>query len=262
VAVWDTRSLSGLVAANSSAGQVSCTSPVSKRYYFFRSRSRYLWAALTGILLPVLVACSVGGAVSSQNRTGDVPPAGRSSVQLYSASTLYYQSGPTDPVVEVRIILENTADRATDSTSIYWEPAFADRFLFLDSDPKPWRVRRDERGWAILDTAGVLPNQQGQYRLWFASGTYEVVEPRMIVVANSGEHVGEVVAKASHLSWTAPSARQWTFERGVIATFADLAVVLPLSSRWVLAYAIGLGIALLGMMSAGSVLAFTRTARQ
>src|SRR6266542_4488185 len=65
-------------------------------------------------------------------------------VRLRSASIEYYQAGPVDPVVEVRVILDSTAKRHTDSTTILWDPTFAERFVFLRSEPAPWRVRVDE----------------------------------------------------------------------------------------------------------------------
>ena len=75
------------------------------------------------------------------------------------------EGGPT--LVELRLVVDNDGRQRTQSTSILWEPAFASRFTLISSDPPAWRVRIDERGWGVLDTAGLLPSRSGTFRLWF-----------------------------------------------------------------------------------------------
>ena len=62
-------------------------------------------------------------------------------------------------LVEMRLVVDNDGRQHTQSTSILWGPAFASRFTLISSDPPAWRVRIDERGWGVLDTAGLLPSR-------------------------------------------------------------------------------------------------------
>ena len=66
-------------------------------------------------------------------------------------------------------MVDNDGRQHTESTSILWEPAFASRYTLISSDPPAWRVRIDERGWGVLDTAGLLPSRSGTFRLWFSA---------------------------------------------------------------------------------------------
>jgi hypothetical protein len=186
------------------------------------------------------------------------PPSGTTAdlVRLRSASIEYYQAGPVDPVVEVRVILDTTATRHTDSTTILWDPAFAERFTFLRSDPPPWRVRVDENGWGSLDTSGVIPGQYGTFRLYFAAGTYEPLEPRLRVVANGDTTVADVFASASHLKWQAPTPQQQAFEHGPLSALAAVARIAPAQERPSFVAGAALSAVLLALTLGGSLMAF------
>lgn len=234
---------------------------MSRKYHFSSFRPPFTW--LLSVFL--VIGCTLGGAptaaqLASQSGAGErsvvaSPPA---PLVLLSAETNYYGSGPADQVVEILVVVNNVTGMPTENTSISWEPAFADRFLFLDSDPKPWRVRRDERGWGVLDTSGVLPGQYGTIKLWFAASSYAIAEPRIVVVANGGVPVADVTAQASHLRWTAPPAAQQTFERGPIAQVSNVSAVLPAGPRWSYTFAFGLSVLLMGILTFGSALTLVR----
>lgn len=233
---------------------------MSLKYHFFSFRPRFI----SLFCLFLVVGCALGGAIpATQKGAGERPQRASPSspLALLSAETNYYGSGPADQVVEVRIVIDNGTGSATENTSIAWEPAFADRFLFLDSDPKPWRVRRDERGWGVLDTSGVLPGQFGTFKLWFAASSYAIAEPRIVVVANSGVPVADVTAEASHLSWTAPPAAQQTFEHGPIAQLSKLSAVLPSGPRWSFTFAVGLSALLICVLVFGFALTLVQINR-
>jgi hypothetical protein len=176
-------------------------------------------------------------------------------MRLRSATVEYYRAGPVDPVVELRIILQNTGRRHTDSTTITWDPSFAQNFTFLDSDPPPWRVRTDVSGWGTLDTSGVLPNQFGTFKLHFAIGTYAPQEPQIRVISNGNVVVGEALAEALHLRWQQPSAAQRTFEHGALGTLASIGTILPEGPHAGFLFAVLLALSLTIATSAGSVVA-------
>lgn len=197
------------------------------------------------VALAVVVLVAAG--ITRRASAGD----GGASVRLRSATIHYHQTVPGDPVVEVRIVLENGAPRATNSTSILWDPSFHERFVFLSSDPPAWRVRTVDGGWASLDTSGLLPSQRGTYRLWFAAGSPAVHEPRVKVVVDGQTQVADLVAEATHVRQQAPRPTQRMFERGAIAMAADVASVLPITPRMVLMYAIAVGLALTAIVVIG-----------
>ena len=216
---------------------------------------------LTALAVCALTACFISACAERAPSPSPAPrptttasPAG--SVAVRSASIDYYLSGPVDPVVEVRVVLENTHTRHTDSTTIAWDAEFARRFIFLRSEPAPWRTRIDERGWGTLDTDGVIPGQFATYRLWFAAATYEPLEPHLRIVANGDHVVDDVVARAGHLAWQVPPAQQRAFERGPLGVAAGAASVLPSGPRPDFVYALGLGVMLLVATLAGGYRAY------
>ncbi|HXI16242.1 MAG TPA: hypothetical protein VNM48_07710 [Chloroflexota bacterium] len=217
-----------------------------------------MWRKLQYLAPAFLVACATQGIATPSGPavTGAGTAVSAARLGVRSAKVEYYQAGPTDPVVELQIIVENTAGRHTDSTSILWDPEFARGFTFLRSDPPPWRVRIDERGWGSLDTAGVIPGEYGTFKLWFAAGTYAPLEPRIQVVANGVIPVGDVIAKAGHLVWQVPSASQRAFENGRLADATAFTSTLTLSARAAFAYALALGMALSLITVAGGLAAF------
>jgi hypothetical protein len=179
-------------------------------------------------------------------------------LSLRWASTEYFASGPGDPVVELRVIVDDHDPRGrnTDSTTILWEPSFVQRTTFLSSDPPAWRVRVDERGWGVLDTAGVLGRQYGTFHLWFVIDTYAVYEPRVMVVANGHIVLQEVTAGASSRRRAGPSPAQTAFEEGALARVADAAGPLPNDERGAFPLATGMGLLLTGVAVAGGATAF------
>jgi hypothetical protein len=211
-------------------------------------------------LVLLCLLCAALAACGPSSAANDRPPAGpdpASSVRLRSAKIEYYRAGPTDPVVEVQIILENGHRRHTDSTTILWDAAFAQNMVFLNSDPPAWRVRTDDRGRGTLDTTGVIPGQYATYKLWFAAGTYAPLEPQLLIVANGNVEVAETVAEASHLAWQVPPASQQAFERGTLATLIGPATsIVPAGGAPGFFIAVALGVALTVLTLSGSVLAF------
>jgi len=209
---------------------------------------------MVSLALALVVAC-IGCATPPP---APPPPSGIPAdlVRLRSASIEYYQAGPVDPVVEVRVILYTTATRHTDSTTILWEPTFAERFTFLRSDPPPWRVRVDENGWGSLDTSGVIPGQYGTFRLYFAAGTYEPLEPRLRIIANGNTTVADVSASASHLKWQAPTPQQEAFERGPLSALSAVAGIAPAQERPSFVVGAALSGVLLALTLGGSLMAF------
>ena len=206
---------------------------------------------LARALVLSLVALSVG--------CGEAPPVAapaRSAgpaTSVRSAAIDYYRSGPTDPVVEVRVILENTHTHSTESTTILWDPEFARNFIFLRSEPPPWRTRVDEGGWGSLDTDGAIPNQFTTFRLWFAVGTYAPLEPRLRIIADGGVQIADVTARAGHLVWQVPKAQQMAFERGRLATVSGVATLIPTGEGPAFAYALGTGVTLLAAVLLGGL---------
>jgi hypothetical protein len=208
-------------------------------------------------MIPLALAFVVAGVACATTPPAPPPPSGSPAdlVRLRSASIEYYQAGPVDPVVEVRVILDTTATRHTDSTTILWDPAFAERFTFLTSDPAPWRVRVDENGWGSLDTSGIIPGQYGTFRLYFAAGTYEPLEPRLRVIANGNTAVADVFASAPHLKWQAPTPEQQAFEHGPLAALSRVAGIAPAEERPSFVVGAALSGVLLALTLGGSLMA-------
>jgi hypothetical protein len=208
--------------------------------------------------LGTLALAALLAACASPARAG-APPG---PLRLRWASAEYYTAGPTDPVVELRIILDNRGSRASDSTTILWEPAFAQAFTFLRSEPAAWRVRVDERGWGVLDTDGVLPRQFGTFRLWFAMNAYAVHEPRLAFVANGTTDIAEATASATHLLPQRVSPAQQAFERGPAAMAADALPFAPADERGAFRVAAGMGVLLTAVAGIGGGAAFRAAGRQ
>ena len=219
----------------------------------WRQATRYAGTVLAALLL---VGC-VETSPSVPAATSTASPA--SAVRVRSATVNYYLGGPGDPVVELRVFLENRHTRHTESTSILWDPEFARQFTFLRSEPEAWRVRIDETGWGSFDGTGVIPGQFATYRLWFAAGTYAPLEPRLKIIADGSTLVAETVAIAPHLTWQRPRAEQSVFERGPMAVLSAPAALLPSGPRLAFGYAVALALTLLGVTVTGGLKAF-RTA--
>ncbi|MBI3970357.1 MAG: hypothetical protein HY332_03620 [Chloroflexi bacterium] len=128
---------------------------------------------------------------------------------LLKASAEYAASAAGRVTVELRVILDSGAF-TTESISILWAPEFAERFGFTGSDPPAWRVRTDERGWGVLDTAGLVPNQYGTYRLCFEGDASPRFAPAIVVVADGRHVVAETVATATD---PRSGAAAWISER-------------------------------------------------
>ncbi len=219
----------------------------------------FILAAVTAFFL---TACLWPASKQARTRP-DAPP-----VRLQWISTEYFQAGQGDPVVEVRIILDNRGVHTTDSTTILWEPSFQQRFTFLRSDPPAWRTRVDERGRGVVDTSGTIPGRYSTFSLWFVAnpdlvaGGQIVQEPEVVVVANGDYVVADTIATATHLKSPAAIAGQQTFERGALAATADLARFVPADRRGALAPATLMSAAVSLVLAAGSVAAYRSVARR
>jgi hypothetical protein len=170
-------------------------------------------------------------------------------LRLERVSVEYAAAG--DQVVALRVSVDNRGAGATASTSIHWEPAFAQRFAFLDSEPAPWRVRTDERGWGVLDTAGVLPAQIATFQVRFLASTPDALEPAVIVVADGATVVGEAIARAASRHWPRPAPAQRTFDRGALAAAADALPLVPADSRGAFPLAVAMSVLLSLLVGAG-----------
>src|SRR5688500_1577255 len=211
-----------------------------------RRRAPLLAGTSTAVLL--VAGCS-GASASEPAPTSTASPA--TAVRVRSATTNYYLGGPGDPVVELRVYLENHHTRHTESTSILWDPEFARQFVFLRSEPEAWRVRIDETGWGSFDGTGVIPGRFATYKLWFAAGTYAPLEPRLKIIADGSTLVAETLAVAPHLRWQRPRAQQTAFERGPLAALTPLATLPPSGPRPAFLYAVTLAFTLLGVTLTG-----------
>lgn len=150
-------------------------------------------------------------------------------VYLHWAGIEYFRAGPADPLVTLRLVLENYQDRHTDSTTLMWDSDFAQRFTFLRSEPPAWRVRIDERGWGVLDTSGILGRQYGEFLLWFAASSPVAREPRMVIVANGNVVVAETVVQALHRQGPPPKVPP-SFDRGALGRVGAVAEALHAGS--------------------------------
>jgi hypothetical protein len=143
----------------------------------------------------------------------------------------------------------------------------------ISSDPPAWRVRIDERGWGVLDTAGLLPSRSGTFRLWFsgphaggpaggaaaapaggAAGGAAVVPPRVMVVANGHFVIAETVADVRRLDGVRGRAPA-IFERGPLAAAADAFDFVPADARGAFPFAATSGLLLGAVLAAGGVAA-------
>jgi hypothetical protein len=140
---------------------------------------------------------------------------------LAYAGINYMNGGPADPVVELKIIVVNSGERHTESTSIRWEPSFAREYTFLKSEPPPWRVRTDEYGWGVYDGPGVLPERDGTYILWFTRTGFKVDEPRIQVIGNGTMFVDDTYAIAMNRILNREPRMQGAFERAPLADIVD-----------------------------------------
>jgi len=173
----------------------------------------------------------------------------------------YFNGGPADPVIELKVILDNQGDRHSDSTSIRWEPEFAREFTFLKSSPPAWRVRVDEWGWGVFDGDGVRPHGDGTYLLWFTTTGYKVREPRIQVVANGNMFVDDTFAIAMNRILTREPEMQGIFERQPIAGIIDWMgrFVPDAAETSPFEFAVAFAATLSGLTLAGTVFALRRT---
>ena len=163
--------------------------------------------------------------------------------------------------VELRVIVDNRQTTPTESTSIAWEPWFAGACTFVGSDPEPWRVRRDEHGWGVLDTAGILPEQFGTFRIWFvAEGDCSASLVRVAVVAGGDRWVGETIASGSVFVRPDRLAAQRLFEQGRLPAILDALPLPPQDSRGVLPWIVAFN-ALVGLIALSGLIAAYRGSR-
>ena len=220
---------------------------------------RLLALVATALTLAVVLLAACATPAGKRARAA---PQAAPAVRLQWASTEYFQAGPDDPVVELRIVLDNGGIHTTDSTTILWEPSFQQNFTFLRSEPAAWRVRVDEAGRGVVDTSGTIPGQDSTFRLWFAAEAeraakgHIVQEPKVLVVVDGNYVVAETIATATHLRLQAAAATQQTFERGPLAATADLARFVPDDQRSALPLAILIGLAMSLMALAGGCAAY------
>jgi hypothetical protein len=140
---------------------------------------------------------------------------------LSYAGITYMNGGPADPVIELKVILVNSGERHTDSTSIRWEPSFAREYTVLKSDPPAWRVRIDDWGWGVYDGPGVLPRRDGTYLVWFTRTGFRVDEPRIQAIGNGNIFVDDTYAIAMNRILNREPATQGIFERMPLAAVVD-----------------------------------------
>jgi hypothetical protein len=162
--------------------------------------------------------------------------------------------------IEMRVEVENSGPQATQSTTILWEPGFAGQFEMVSSDPPPWRVRIDERGWGVMDTIGILPGQSGTFRLLFTGRGPAGDPPRLMVVANGHIVIAETPAVVRLLDVPGVS-HQGAFERGPLATAADLAAFVPADARGAFPLAAGIGLLLAAVVTGGGLVVARAAAR-
>lgn len=180
-------------------------------------------------------------------RSGEVVPA--IEVTLLSARTDYSVREPAGAAVELTILVGNASSGATSSTSITWEPEFAASYAFLESAPPAWRVRVEETGWVVLDTAGVLPGEHGTFRVWFApvsdgSASGADLSPLVRVVADGEIEVGEGRATSAHEQERLAEARRFQFDRGLPAILADHVSAVPATRHSAFGFGVGLAVIL------------------
>jgi hypothetical protein len=211
-----------------------------------------------------------GGGNGLARLPGGAPPETRPIVSWVGADLAVVPDGTA--LVELEVMVDNPALWATESTSILWEPAFAQTFTLTESEPAPWRVRIDERGWGVLDTAGVLPQQRGTFRLRFSapaspssplSGDRPLAlspfrSPRLQIVTDGGRTVTET---SGDVRRAAPPVGSWLreFERGRLVPVADVMPPATAEARHVFLFAAGLA-ALFALLTGAAAAAAFRSA--
>ena len=174
-----------------------------------------------------LVTCAGPPAEARQPDVGQSP-----AIHLAWASTHYAPHEPTDAVVQLDVIVRNGTEHTTRSTSIEWEPVFAAAYEVLESDPPAWRIHIRDDGWGVLDTSGVLPGQDGAFRVWFSATDRptpldEDTGPLIRVVVDGQLPAGEGAATPTHAAERHKLSAQQLFERGHLAAAADRLTLLP-----------------------------------
>ena len=194
-----------------------------------------------------------------------VPPdwdGGPSPALLLSyAGINYMNGGPADPVIELKLIMVNSGERHTDSTSIRWEPSFARDYTFLKSDPPAWRVRVDEWGWGVYDGPGVLPQRDGTYVLWFTRTGFRVDEPRVQAIGNGNIFVDDTYAIAMNRILNREPPAQGIFERKPLLSIIDWVggAVPDAIETAPFGFALGLAWTLTALVTGGMVAALRRS---
>jgi hypothetical protein len=193
-------------------------------------------------------------------RAGWIGAGGDPRLRLAWATTDPWPAEGGRTTVLMRVVVENDGPQATQSTTILWEPGFAGQFELVSTDPAPWRVRIDERGWGVMDTIGILPGQSTTFRLTFAGRGATGDPPRVMVVANGRIVISEGPAAVRVLD--VPGARQGgTFERGPLAAAADVAGFVPADARGAFPVAAGVGLLQAAVVIGGGLLAARAAAR-
>jgi hypothetical protein len=181
-------------------------------------------------------------------------------LSLLWASMEYFQAGPADPVVEMRIIVGNHGLHTTESTTILWDADFQQRFGFLRSDPPAWRVHVDEQGRGVMDTSGTIPGQYSTFHLWFVASEQAVREPNVLVVANGSFVVADTVATATFLRSQGVPSTQQLFASGPLASIADRLRFIPDNQYTSLGVAALMGLAICVTAAGGGCAAYWLTA--
>jgi hypothetical protein len=216
------------------------------------------WRTLAALLAVCLVLLAGRAAVAGRLSAATAGTA----LRLTWATATPLPAADQSVTVELRVVLENAGQKGSESTSILWEPAFAQQFRLVRSEPPAWRVRVDERGWGVLDTAGVLPGRSGTFQLLFAASApaagavpAAIIAPRIVVVANGSVLVADTPADV-RLSTATTGGRRPLFEHGILAQVVDRAGFIPADARGAFPLALAAG-ALLGLaLAAGGVAAF------
>lgn len=203
----------------------------------YRPQPAFVRSATLGVLLVAAVACSgtqAAGLPAARAPAGEA--AGRGLLWIAWAGVIGPNSADEIPelgpalsgsVVELRLIVANRLERATESTSVIWDPEFARQFEFVGSQPRAWRVRLDELGRGVLDTAGIIPGTEGTFRLWFRSVIGATVEPDLVVVADGQVEVGRL-----RVTWGTP-AEQRSQHRLTRIADSKLFGVLASAAAWI-----------------------------
>ena len=165
------------------------------------------------------------------------------------------------------VIVRNETEHTTSSTSIDWEPDFAAAYTVLQSDPPAWRVHTRDDGWGVLDTSGVLPGQDGAFRVWLraAEGLAppEVdTGPLIRVVVDGQLLVGQGAATPAHAAERAKLATQQLFERAPLAWVVDRLAPVPSGGVGAYPFVVALAAVWLAVTTIGLAAAYAATGRQ